>query len=280
LAGTAQTLTPTPTRITESALSIQPTSRGPSSPGSPRSFHVILVREGPSKSANFFARRAVEDVAHLAAGARAFADHPTPTELRERPARSVRDVVGFYDAAHTTVDPDTNLLQAEATLRIFESAAWLATIAAEALTAAPDHELIGLSIDSVVLMSPGQPIATCGKTGCQPWAHLHFEVRYQGPPQMPIDFWGGRLKPAVQNQRYADPYTLLRLLEGVDLSLQSPELLAQLAGAQEQLSLLRADRDFNYDLKMRMEAYLRSVEGKRPRIDVGCTDKLIASVAR
>lgn len=57
---------------------------------------MVLIPEGLAKSGRYFTRRAVEDVARLAAGARAFADHPTPTEDRERPVRSIRDVVGWY----------------------------------------------------------------------------------------------------------------------------------------------------------------------------------------
>ena len=45
--------------------------------------HVVLIREGLAKSGRYFTRRAVEDVARLAEGARAFADHPTPSEDRE-----------------------------------------------------------------------------------------------------------------------------------------------------------------------------------------------------
>ena len=44
------------------------------------------------------------DVARLAHRARAFADHATATEDRERPARSIRDVVGFYERAGTAIE--------------------------------------------------------------------------------------------------------------------------------------------------------------------------------
>src|SRR5688500_35407 len=66
-------------------------------------------------------------------------------------------------------------------------------------------------------IAAGQPVGTCGKSGNQGWAHLHFELRFKGPPVMPVTFWGGRLSCAAQSALYADPYTLLRLLEPVRL---------------------------------------------------------------
>ena len=124
-------------------------------------------------------------------------------------------------------------------------------------------------------MEAGQRLGACGKSGNQAWAHLHFEVRRKGPPRMAMEFWGGRLNPEAQAALYVDPYTMLCVLEGVDLSLGSGEMLAK--GAEEELAALRADRDFNYALKMRMEGYIRSVEGKRPRVLPGTADRLIAA---
>ena len=102
-----------------------------------RDFDVVLIREGLSKSGRYYSRRVVEQIAAAADGQRAFADHPTATEDRERPVRSIRDVVGFYRAGRTSevADPATGeaRLQAEATLRLFKSAGWLASLAREAL---------------------------------------------------------------------------------------------------------------------------------------------------
>src|SRR5687768_3466987 len=122
-----------------------------------RDFRVILIREGLAKSGRYFTRRVVEQIAAAAEGLRAFADHPTPSEDRERPARSVRDVVGFYKDATAVVDPITGLVQAEATLHLFESAAWLADVAREVLASGLPQEVIGLSIDAVCLLRNGRP---------------------------------------------------------------------------------------------------------------------------
>lgn len=36
----------------------------------------------------------------------------------------------------------------------------------------------------------GQRLGACGKSGAQRWAHLPLELRYQGPPEMSLEFWG------------------------------------------------------------------------------------------
>lgn len=122
--------------------------------GDGREFRVVLVREGLAKSGRYFTRRAVEDVARQANGARAFADHPTPSEDRERPVRSVRDVVGVY--AGCAVEEADGKAQATGTLRLMEHAAWLASLARESV-ALGGEGLIGLSIDSLAVVRVGEP---------------------------------------------------------------------------------------------------------------------------
>jgi len=141
--------------------------------------------------------------------------------------------------------------------------------------------------DSLIEGSPiaaGDPIGACGKSGGQTWAHLHFELRHKGPPEMPAAYWGGRLNYEAQSTRFADPYTLLRVLEGVDLADQDrlaslSALTADRDALQSQFALLSADRDFNYRLKMTFEAYLRQTERTRQRVRKGTADRLIAQAA-
>jgi hypothetical protein len=106
---------------------------------------------------------------------------------------------------------------------------------------------------NVAPISAGEPIGTCGKTGGQRWAHHHFELRYKGPPEMDALYWGGRLSCEAQSDRYADPYTVLRLLEGAALGPTETEgdsavLLEQLKQLEHTLRTAQEDRERNYRL--------------------------------
>src|SRR5947209_2525022 len=122
--------------------------------GGSRDFRVVLIREGLAKSGRYYTRQAVEQVAAAANGLRAFANRPTPSEDRERPVRSVRDVVGVYRDAATR--EHEGRLQAEATLRVFEHAEWLAGMVRESLELAAG-EVVGLSIDGLAVVKAGEP---------------------------------------------------------------------------------------------------------------------------
>jgi hypothetical protein len=140
--------------------------------GSGRDFRVVLIKEGKAKTGRYFTRQAVEDVARLAEGARAFADHVTPEEYAQRPVRSVRDVVGWYSdvMAEEVEDPHPpsavsprgrgetvgrKRLQVVGTLHITEANEWLACLVREAL-AAGQRDVIGLSIDSMAVIRVGE----------------------------------------------------------------------------------------------------------------------------
>jgi hypothetical protein len=134
-----------------------PDAGGPDAGTGGRDFRVVLIKEGLAKSGRYFTRGFVEQVVAAAEGLRAFADHPTPTEDRERPVRSVRDVVGFYKDAAAGVEEGTGKAQAEATLHLFESAEWLAAMVREVLEDGTTGEVIGLSIDSLVRGALARP---------------------------------------------------------------------------------------------------------------------------
>ena len=125
----------------------------------------------------------------------------------------------------------------------------------------------------------GQRLGACGKSGRQWWAHLHLELRYQGPPEMPLEFWGGRLAAAELSERYADPFTVLRTLAHGGQSdpqggEQAERLVARVAALRGELEVVRADRDYNYGLKMAFEGCLRELEGRR-RVKRGTVARLI-----
>ena len=101
-----------------------------------------------------------------------------------------------------------------------------------------------LAVDGFV--DRGAVVGTCGKSGLQAWAHLHFELRYRGPSEMPLDYPTGRLTLAEMSERFADPFTAFRL--------QQPEEMVE----AEEYAVLQEDRNRNYALKMEFEHYLRS----------------------
>ena len=128
-------------------------------------------------------------------------------------------------------------------------------------------------------LAPGQRIGACGKSGYQAWAHLHFEVRYVGPDRLPPWYWGGRLSAAELSERYADPYTMLRVLGALpDTSVTSGHNRShpEATDPAKHHAALQADRDFNFRLKMIFEATLRDLEARR-RLKRGTVDRLIAS---
>jgi len=98
-------------------------------------FEVTLIRPGWSANGRYYPREVLVAAAPLYERARVFADHPTAAELRERPERSVRDLVAWIEGVQ--VAPDGSL---KAELHLLDSArSWLAPILRER----PD--LVGLS---------------------------------------------------------------------------------------------------------------------------------------
>ena len=128
-------------------------------------------------------------------------------------------------------------------------------------------------------LAAGQRIGACGKSGWQAWAHLHFELRYLGPAHMSPGFWGGRLSPTELSERYADPYTLMRVLAESGAFPDTTGHIGTHPHAEEAAAIdaLQRDRDYNFALKMTFEAALRELEGKQ-RIKRGTVDRLVASV--
>src|SRR6266542_974477 len=61
-------------------------------------------------------------------------------------------------------------------------------------------------------LAAGQRLGACGKSGKQEWAHVHFECRYNAPPEMGASYWGGALPIEELSRLYADPFTLMVVL--------------------------------------------------------------------
>jgi hypothetical protein len=106
---------------------------------------VTVVKGGKSINGFYYDQNALQQIAHLIEGARAYADHGrTPAD---QSTRSVRDMVGFYkDAVYLNHDPETPMGRVDATLHIFEAETRLWSIIKEAVECGkPD--LVGVSID-------------------------------------------------------------------------------------------------------------------------------------
>ncbi len=64
----------------------------------PNTYKVTLIEAGMSKNRNFWSPQILQSSQRLFEGVRAFADHPTKSELQERPERSIKDIIGWYEA--------------------------------------------------------------------------------------------------------------------------------------------------------------------------------------
>ena len=107
---------------------------------------VTIIAGGQSINGFSYDAQALQEIARLVEGARAYADHGrTPEDLA---TRSVRDMVGFYQNAQYIAPhlPDNPQGRVDATLHILEAAQWLRSMVKEAISLGkPD--LVGLSID-------------------------------------------------------------------------------------------------------------------------------------
>ena len=110
-----------------------------------RDVRVTVIRGGSSMNGYYYSKEALQAIAELMENAQAYVDHANGPA--SEPARSVRDIVGFYrDAAFLPPDAHTPGGRVEATLHILESAEWLWSVIREACLLG-NPGLIGLSID-------------------------------------------------------------------------------------------------------------------------------------
>ena len=128
----------------------------------------------------------------------------------------------------------------------------------------------------------GEEIGWCGKSGYQLWSHLHFEIRYQGPPAMPIEYWGGGLPIQTLSDRYADPYTLFKVLGTM------PAPAVDCSAVEAQLALVTDDRDRCNTLKAQFENWISTTplwtrpnpaRAKYKRVDNAATVQALIAAA-
>ncbi len=106
---------------------------------------VTIIKGGKSVNGYFYDEQALQHIASMIDGARAYADHGRSEA--DQQTRSVRDMVGFYkDAQHVPPAAGSPYGRVDATLHVLEAATWLWSIIQEAV-ALDRPDLIGLSID-------------------------------------------------------------------------------------------------------------------------------------
>ena len=106
---------------------------------------VTIIKGGKSVNGYYYDEQALQHIAHMIDGARAYADHGRSEA--DQQTRSVRDMIGFYkDAQHFPPGAGSPHGRVDATLHVLEAAAWLWSIIQEAV-ALDRPDLIGLSID-------------------------------------------------------------------------------------------------------------------------------------
>lgn len=106
-------------------------------------WRVLLIRSGTSGNGIHYSPDVLKEAVPLFEGVKAYADHPSRDEMRSRPERSIRDVVGWYDNvayddAHAGIAADFHVL---------ESADWLRTMLRSAWDAGKG-DLLGFSINA------------------------------------------------------------------------------------------------------------------------------------
>ena len=106
-------------------------------------WRVLLIRAGTSGNGIHYSPEVLQEAVPLFEGVKAYADHPSRDEMRSRPERSIRDVVGWYDRvayddAHAGIAADFHVL---------ESADWLRTMLRSAWDAGKG-DLLGFSINA------------------------------------------------------------------------------------------------------------------------------------
>ena len=106
---------------------------------------VTVIKPGLSANNFFYSPQVLSGLVPLLEGAKAYADHETKSELKDRGSRSIRDLVGWYDNVSQNQDGDVN-----ATLNFMPGNENLV----EALKVNPS--LMGLSINAKGRASRGE----------------------------------------------------------------------------------------------------------------------------
>jgi len=87
-------------------------------------YEITLIKEGlTSDKRRIYPRSVLEASVSLFEGTQAYADHPTKTEMKDRPERSIRDLIGDYTSVR--LDESNGVTSIKAQLNTLESAEWV-----------------------------------------------------------------------------------------------------------------------------------------------------------
>ena len=87
-------------------------------------YEITLIKEGlTTDKRRYYPRSVLESAVTLFEGTQAFADHPTKSEMKDRPERSIRDLIGVYDSVR--LDESSGVASIKANLNTMDSKPWV-----------------------------------------------------------------------------------------------------------------------------------------------------------
>jgi hypothetical protein len=113
-------------------------------------YEATIICEGPGNDGdlNYYTKQALREAVQkgLFDGVQAYADHPSASEARDRPERSVRQLVGHFREAKF-VDGNPAEVRAKFVPITGDGYGWVTSLIESALGSVPGKPLIGISID-------------------------------------------------------------------------------------------------------------------------------------
>lgn len=120
----------------------------------PTKFRVILLKEGMgnSRDAYYYSRDALVSSVPVFEGKKIYSDHPSLSEEETRPERSVRDILGYFEAVKVEEQPDgCAALCGDVHIMPDKPYEWARALLRNAVDYSkkfPDKEFVGLSINA------------------------------------------------------------------------------------------------------------------------------------
>lgn len=107
--------------------------------------NVILIRSGESRNKRMYSDEVLQKAAGVFEGVRAYADHPSPQDIKQRRERSIREITGWY----TNVHYENGALRGDRHFSRTQAGMDALAIAEDILSGRAPASLAGLSINAV-----------------------------------------------------------------------------------------------------------------------------------